>query len=248
MLSACGAYIHIQNNMGYNDTTDITNTTMIILKHKYEALESRQLPTSELLDVQGEYWVSYFGDQHTLESVMKVWKEHVSTLQGHEYNKQLRDIFIATNNFDVFANKALNHGEITLLVTAKQNLNGEYVVPDAGGEKYHAWLKTKYYIPDTIEDIDQRLAEIVGNDMVPLTASLAYYKTLQADLGIVPLELRDTDTEWWVMYADLQVCKVDPVCNVKIRQQWLDERGWENEPIIPPPNIPVPDPPTQPTQ
>ncbi len=69
--------------------------------------------------------------------------------------------------------------------------------------------------PESVEGIDKKLANIVGDKYEKLTSKVVDNFNNMAMHGNVPSDLFDSEVEYWIMIANQAVCEYDENCNVQ---------------------------------
>lgn len=193
-----------------------TKNTQKIEQFKQKALRDNEIPSSELLDRFEDKWILQFDSVEEFERTQQGMKNYVDgTYQNNGWNQALVKGHIQIQNFETIIGNVGNGHEIVLLVTEKNKIKGQYV-PSESVEKFHEWISIQYSTPNTIQEIDERLLEIVGEQkFMNLTKKVAKYFNNLADHGSVPTDLFNSDADYWVMVANTSMCEYNPQCNVE---------------------------------
>ncbi|MXY37904.1 MAG: hypothetical protein F4Y82_00415 [Cenarchaeum sp. SB0665_bin_23] len=147
-----------------------------------------------------------------------------------------RDIVLALHDFEVAFHPDLNHDastEAAALLAQRDRLDGAYT-PTTNERLLHDWLIEQYPTPSTIQDIDDKLLDIVHTEDNLHHVKYVYNKLNEgANIGYVPKDLRDSDWEYWHWEMHIAACDIlwedcDPV---QLREDLANNRELTAEEI-----------------
>ena len=177
------------------------------------------IPKDKLLPRLESEWLSQYDSLEEFESIQSTIKSYVTTeLPNNGWNQAMVKEQIVIQNFDTIIGKRGHGHEIVALFVAKQKILGVY---DASDEvkKYHKWSAAQTTIPTTLNKIDQRIGELVGNDTIHLVpAAVEAYNNMAAH-GAIPHDLREMDISYWAMITNMSICSYDPTCDPETIQR-----------------------------
>ena len=231
-----------------NETTSHENQqtaqkTASLAKYRQDLSDLRQNTLSEgdiyddeLIERYGEKWEAQFSSTKEFRDMMYALREYtlMDVQDDTGWNKEMVVMHTKIHNFDTIIEKTGFGHEIVSLVVAKQKLLGLYNHTEPV-EKFHDWLNQKYPAPDSITEIDQRLAEIISEPgFIVFAPNLAdAFNTLAAH-GNVPTELFETDSKYWNLIVSIASCEYSPGCNVASLEEILADKTYERDPGPPP--------------
>jgi hypothetical protein len=191
-----------------------------INEFKQKALRDNEIPSSELLERVGDQWLSSYRDaQHFDEEENTVKRFVERNLQKNDLNKNNAILITKIQNFETITNTVGNGHEIVLLVAELEKANNSYN-PSEPVSKYHAWAATQYTVPDTLEEVSDKLLEIVGDKkFTNLAKKQANNFNSLAELGSVPSDMMKSDPEYWNFIIMQNYCEEDPECDVTVLKQ-----------------------------
>lgn len=197
------------------DAETITQETQKIEAFKQKALNDGNIPDTELLKRHDSAWISQYKSVQEFEKYENGIDDYVNTShQNNGWNQDVVKSQIKIHNFEIMIGKVGYGHEITLLVAEKNKLQGNYNPPEPV-KKYHDWIAKQYSVPDTIQGIDDRLVSIVGDKkFIPLAEKVAEEFDNLAKHGSVPMDLFNSDVNYWVFTADVAGCEYNSACNV----------------------------------
>ena len=187
-----------------------------IKQFKQKALHDSEIPHSELLDRLGDKWASQYDNVKEFKRTQEGMKNYVDGIyQNNGWNQALVKGHIQIQNFETIIGNIGNGHEIVLLVAEKNKIQGKYD-PSESVEKFHEWISTQYSTPDTVQEIDERLLDIVGEQkLMNLAKKVAKHFNNMAEHGSVPTDLFNSDADYWVMIANISICGYNSECDVE---------------------------------
>ncbi|MGI9567813.1 MAG: hypothetical protein ACR2LL_12485 [Nitrosopumilus sp.] len=192
-------------------------TTMILPMSGMNLAEAQntsdKIPDDKLMERTGDNWKAQYKNDAEFEASQNTLKTYVAAeLPDNGWNQAMVKDQIRIQNFDTIIEKRGFGHEIVALVVAKEQILGTYDSSDAVAQ-YHEWVTTQTNIPKTVEEIDQRLSEIVDTNSMKLVPHLVETYNDMAEHGNVPKELIEKDVNFWIMTGNVAVCSYDEECN-----------------------------------
>ncbi len=199
-----------------------------VLRHK--ALQEDTMPDDKLADRYGEKWESQYPDALKFQESFGAIKGYSSYQHPQNgWNENMVKTHNAIYNFDTIIEKDGYSHEIVSLVVTKQKLEGRYSAADPAA-KFHDWVGSKHPAPETVEQIDARLLEIVGNaDFVRFADDVAAKFNILAEHGNVPEELFDQDPKYWNVVINIFACQYAKNCDSNQLKEMLESRAHEQD-------------------
>ncbi len=140
----------------------------------------------------------------------KSYVEHLAG--GSVWNQQRGKEYIAAYNAETEIGRYVNAHEIAALA-AKKNVLGGTADHTPQQEKFYRWAFERYEVPDSTGSIDQRLADLVGEDKLSLVPRLAAPVNAMIDAGGVPEEVNVEDLDFWTKTRWAEYCNLTPGCD-----------------------------------
>ncbi|MDE2588455.1 MAG: hypothetical protein KGL95_02160, partial [Patescibacteria group bacterium] len=105
-------------------------------------------------------------------------------------------------------------------MVSKQKLEGDYN-PTEPVKRFDDWIVSQHNVPNTVQQIDQRLLEILGNSKYDNLAE-QYLDAVHesATYGNVPNNLFDTDPAYWLKTSIMASCDADSSCIEKAEKSF----------------------------
>jgi len=172
------------------------------------------IPEDKLIQRLDNEWKSQYKSKEQFEIAQYSIEQYVNyELPQNGWNQAMQKENIRIHNFDTLIGKQGQSLEIVVLVVAKQQLQGNYH-PSEPVEKFHNWISESYDTPTTVEAIDQRLQEIIGDvKYEKLSEKVTKSFNNMVKHGNVPTELLDSDVNYWITVANISICEYDVNCN-----------------------------------
>jgi len=198
-----------------NGAEKIAKYNQKLEQFRQQALRDGDVPDSELLDRLGDKWTSQYTNVDEFERTQKGMKSYVNGIyQNNGWNQALVKEHIKIQNFETIIGNIGNGHEIVSLVVEKNKIQGKYD-PSEPVKKFHEWISTQYSTPNTVQEIDERLLKIVGEQkFVNLAKKVAKHFDNMAEHGSVPTKLMNLDADYWITVANRSMCGYNPDCNV----------------------------------
>lgn len=217
------------------DAEEIAKNAQKIGIFKQKALKDGDIPDTELLKRYGSEWASQYESVEKFEENQKGVESYVNDQhQNNGWNQAMVKAYKKIHNFETIIGKVGHGHEITLLVAEKHKLQGDYNPPEQV-RKYHEWIAKQYSTPNTIQEIDDKLVSIMGDQkFIKLSEKIAEQFDNLAKHGNVPNELIQQDVEYWVTVVNVSVCQYDKNCDLSTMQKILENESHRTKNIIVP--------------
>jgi hypothetical protein len=185
-------------------------------KFKQKALNDGNIPDSELVDRMGDKWKNqYKNDEEFNNSRAEIIAYVTGDHPDNKWNKIMVKEHIRIQNFETLIDNRGHGLELVSLFAAKEKLLGTYS-PSDQVKKYHDWTASQYEIPTTVDAIDERIHEIIGDrKYMPHAKQAVNAYNNMAEHGSVPMKLSNIDDAYWLKIAHVAVCKYDNSCDAE---------------------------------
>ena len=140
----------------------------------------------------------------------KLYAEHLA--EGSVWNQQRGKEYIAAYNAETEIGRYVNAHEIAALVAKKNVLEGT-ADHTPQQEKFYRWAFERYAVPNSTVSINQRLADLVGEDNLLHVPRLVAPVDAMVDAGGVPEEVDIKDGEFWSKTRLAEYCRLTPSCD-----------------------------------
>ncbi len=199
-------------------------------KLRQKALQNNKIPDSELTDRYGEKWESQYTSASKFTENFDAIKQYSQYQhQQNGWNEKMVKTHNAIYNFDTIIEKDGFGHEIVSLVVAKQKLQNQYS-PTEPVEKFHEWVISKYTTPETVEEIDSRLLEIIGhNNFLRFSDEVLLHFNTLAEHGNVPESLFEQDSKYWNIIVNISMCQYSKNCDLDSLKDILENRSYERD-------------------
>jgi len=199
-------------------------------KLRQDALDGDKIPDSKLAERYGEKWISQYPSAAKFREsfdAIKQYSQH--QYQQNGWNEKMVKTHNAVSNFDTMIEKDGFGHEIVSLVVAKQKLQDQYSATEPAA-KFHDWVGLKYLAPETAEQIDARLLEIVGSGhFLRFADDIAAKFNSMAEHGNVPEDLFDQDPRYWNVIVNISTCRYDKTCDLDSMKGILESKAYERD-------------------
>lgn len=140
----------------------------------------------------------------------KLYAEHLA--EGSVWNQQRGKEYIAAYNAETEIGRYVNAHEIAALVAKKNVLEGT-ADHTPQQEKFYRWAFERYAVPNSTMSINQRLADLVGEDNLRHVPRLVAPVDAMVDAGGVPEEVNVEDLDFWTKTRWAEYCNLTPGCD-----------------------------------
>lgn len=166
-------------------------------------------PLANIDRVDNRTWAASPQDAIRHEN-FKSYVEHLAG--GSVWNQQRGKEYIAAYNAETEIGRYVNAHEIAALVAKKSVLDGT-ADHTPQQEKFYGWAFERYEVPNSTGPIDQRLADLVGEDKLRHVPRLVAPVNAMIDAGGVPEGVDIEDGEFWSKIRLDEYCRLTPGCD-----------------------------------
>lgn len=197
------------------EITDLENNIEVLYQKLTNLSKSEKtIPVNKIIKRVSAKWQSYYSSPEAFDKAQSEIEAYVNAdLPKNGWNKKMVKEQIKQHNFESITGKKGHGHELVSLFVAKQQINGKY---DESGPilRYHEWVNSLYPPPDTKNEINERIIEIVGSkDLVVLAKKMMRSLNTMAQHGNVPSELSDLDPQYWMAVTGAAVCMYESDCD-----------------------------------
>lgn len=173
------------------------------------------IPTDTVIERTSEEWVKEYDSVEKFEKSTKETVEYLTADLEEGWNTDVQQANLKAYNFESMLGKRGSVNELVALFVAKDQLTGSHVNVESIS-KYHDYMLSKHTTPTSLEGIDKRIYEIVGDERNYILALEVYEsRNFKAALGSVPSELISSDGAFWGEVLAIAGCGYDETCDVK---------------------------------
>ena len=181
-----------------------------------KAVSEGKIYDEKLVERVGQHWEDQYESKEEFEYKQNAIKSYVeynsSDITG--WTQFMIKQAIRTHNFDTIIEKKGYGFEIVGLMAELEKIQGNYN-HSKQVMKYHEWITQQYSIPNTENEINDRIIQIIDDEKY-WTVANEIYKTFnnKAEYGNVPSDLFEKDPEYWNIIAGIGICKFVDTCDV----------------------------------
>ena len=179
-----------------------------------EAIQTGNVTTSEILERLGEGWIEKYDNMEHFETSERAIRAYIDrNLDADGPDSQNALLHLKVQNFETITGSVGAGHEVALLVAEYEKLRGTYE-PSDPVRRYHEWIDPQYETPESQKEIQARLVKLVGDEKF-LDLAFGHAESFDglAENGSVPVELVNTDMQYWIFVANVAQCESRPDCD-----------------------------------
>lgn len=178
-----------------------------------ERTSANKLPNNSVVERTFENWSDQYENAEKFDSTTRETVEYLTMDMEDGWQSDVRDAALKSYNLESMIGKRGAVDELVSLLSSREQVLGTHTTSEAES-KYHAWMQTQFDNPKTLDEIDNRINEIIGDIDYKLVIEAYEARNFQASLGAVPEQLIRSDAPFWVKQMTLAGCSYMEGCDV----------------------------------